>query len=171
MHDHETFRLAHLGEGGALDRAWIEHGSVERVPCEIADERLMAMNMPREHGREVARNVADANDVACRREDEVGRTDGGALETVVKAKQANARRLVTPARFLEAFREVRRNIAPLVWEARECDGAASRRRDERACTIEHVYATMRREASVWQARPLVVPRHDKHRHATIGNSP
>jgi hypothetical protein len=117
-YDHESLRLVHLGERRSLDGARVQNRHVERAAREIRRQHLMPVDVPREDGGEIDRNLARANHVRGVGKREIAGTDRRPLDTVVNAQETLRLAFSTPLRFVEQCAEARPHIVPLVGKPR-----------------------------------------------------
>ena len=163
-HHHISLRLIRLGERRSLDRAWIEHGRLHRATAKIGRERLMPMDVARQHSGEFGRHVGVANHVLRGRELEVHRPNGRTFGRLVHAQHTGRCGVRLPFSVGDELRELRSHVAPLTRESRQREGRTASLDDERARPVEDVDVRMRGKTRVRKKRALVISRDDEHGH-------
>jgi len=122
------------------------------------------MDVPAEHDRDIAWQVARTDHVGTATKGEIPRTAGRSLDAVVEAQHARIGRRGLAARLGKHFRKPPADVVR-VGKAREGDSQAPRLEHHGARPIEHVQALVRGQQRVGDARPLVVARHQEDGHS------
>ena len=166
---HVALCLVHLGKGGALDRAGVEHGRGRRPSPEVGVQHLGAMNVPREHGSESGGNVGERHHVLPVPEGELRRAYGGPFVGLVGEQHPHLSLVVLPRRLLDRGREPIASAASDARESGHREGGSVQLEDHGARPVEHVHPLVGRQPFERDARPLMVARDHDHGNPCLGD--
>jgi len=102
----------------------------------------MPVNVTREDGAKLGRNVAQANDVCRGGEGEIRRSDGRAFDAMMHAEQARICVVLGPTSLVEQVGKTRAHIISLIRKAGEDDSMSPNLERERSRAIEQVHVGM-----------------------------
>jgi hypothetical protein len=163
---HEPLRLASLRQRRALHRPRVHHGRGQRCPTQVPRQNLVSVDMAGEDRGESRGDVRRTDHVATGREGEVRRPHCRPLHALVHAQNLHRPARRAPARPAQQATEP----VPDPTVEREPDEAYTRPPDRqlhRPGPVENVDPRVSQETRVRDPGPLVVPRHQEHRHASL----
>lgn len=164
LQEEVSLLLPHLGEAGTLRRSRVEDGHGKVLPLEIPPEDLMAMNVAREDGSAVRRQVGAADHVRGMAERVVAGTHRSSLHAMMEAEQAQVGFHLAPARVLQHLGEPLPDPVTVVGKARHGYPAAPDVHQVGSGPAKDVEVRMRSEPLMRDPGTLVVPRHNEDRH-------
>ena len=136
---------------------------------EVGRQHLVAMDVAREHRRELRQDVGCAHHVVGRSERVVRWPDGSAFDAVMQAQQAMRCRGVATAGLCEKLRKAAAHVAAFVRKPGKRDRLIAHLHAERARAIEDVDLRVHGETCVRQARAFVIAGDDEDRDAALRN--